>query len=83
MKLLYFAWIRQKTGIAEEQVSLPANVSDVGGLIDWLRVRDATFSAALEDVSVLRVAVNQEFATFDTKIMDSDEVALFPPMTGG
>lgn len=83
MKLLYFAWIRQKTGIGEEQVSLPANVSDVGGLIDWLRVRDATFSAALEDVSVLRVAVNQEFATFDTKIMDSDEVALFPPMTGG
>lgn len=83
MKLLYFAWIRQKTGIGEEQVSLPANVSDVGGLIDWLRVRDATFSAALEDVSVLRVAVNQEFATFDTKIVDSDEVALFPPMTGG
>ena len=83
MKLLYFAWIRQKTGIGEEQVSLPANVSDVGGLIDWLRVRDATFSEALEDVSALRVAVNQEFATFDTKIVDSDEVALFPPMTGG
>jgi len=83
MKLLYFAWIRQKTGIGEEQVSLPANVSDVGGLIDWLRVRDAAFSAALEDVSALRVAVNQEFATFDTKIMDRDEVAFFPPITGG
>jgi len=77
MKLLYFAWIRQQTGIGEEELPLPAGVSDVGGLIDWLRGRDSAFSVALEDVSALRVAVNQEFATFDTKIADRDEIALF------
>ena len=83
MRLLYFAWIRQQTGIGEEEVPLPTGISDVSGLIEWLRERDANFSTALEDISVLRVAVNQEFATFDTKITDRDEVALFPPMTGG
>ena len=83
MRLLYFAWIRQQTGIGEEEVPLPAGVSDVSGLIDWLRERDTTFFTALEDISALRVAVNQEFATFDTEITDCDEVALFPPMTGG
>ncbi|MBO42560.1 MAG: molybdopterin converting factor subunit 1 [Rhodospirillaceae bacterium] len=83
MRLLYFAWIRQQTGIGEEEVPLPTGISDVSGLIEWLRERDANFSTALEDISALRVAVNQEFATFDTKITDRDEVALFPPMTGG
>ena len=83
MRLLYFAWIRQQTGIGEEEVPLPTGISDVSGLIEWLRERDANFSSALEDISALRVAVNQEFATFDTKITDRDEVALFPPMTGG
>ena len=83
MRLLYFAWIRQQTGIGEEGVPLPTGISDVSGLIEWLRERDANFSTALEDISALRVAVNQEFATFDTKITDRDEVALFPPMTGG
>ena len=83
MRLLYFAWIRQQTGIGEEEVPLPTGISDVSGLIEWLRERDANFSTALEDISALRVAVNQEFATFDTKITDRDKVALFPPMTGG
>ena len=77
MRLLYFAWIRQQTGIGEEEVPLPTGISDVSGLIEWLRERDANFSTALEDISALRVAVNQEFATFDTKITDRDEVALF------
>ena len=83
MRLLYFAWIRQQTGIGEEEVPLPTGISDVSGLIEWLRERDANLSTALEDISALRVAVNQEFATFDTKITDRAEVALFPPMTGG
>ena len=83
MKILYFAWIRQQTGLGEEDVSVPAEVTDVGGLIEWLRGRGPKFATALQDVSALRVAVNQEFATFETKIADRDEVALFPPMTGG
>jgi len=83
MKLLYFAWIKQHTGVGEEDVSLPEKVTDVAGLIDWLRSRGPEFKAALQDVSALRVAVNQEFATFETNITNGDEVALFPPMTGG
>ncbi len=83
MKLLYFAWIRQQTGLGEEEIPLPSDVSDVGELVEWLRGRGPEFSTALQDVSALRVAVNQQFATFETKIADGDEVALFPPMTGG
>lgn len=83
MKLLYFAWIRQQTGIGEEDVALPDGVADVAGLIEWLRGRGPEFAQALEDVSAIRVAVNQQFAELDTEIADGDEVALFPPMTGG
>ena len=83
MKLLYFAGIRQKTGIGAETVTLPEEVGDVAGLIDWLRGRGPEFAAAFEDVSALRVAVNQEFADFFTAITATDEVALFPPVTGG
>jgi molybdopterin synthase sulfur carrier subunit len=83
MKLLYFAWIKQHTGVGEEDVLLPEKVTDVAGLIEWLRSRGPEFKAAPQDVSALRVAVNQEFATFETNITNGDEVALFPPMTGG
>jgi len=83
MKILYFAWLRQRTGIGEEDVTVPDEVTDVAGLIDWLKTRGDGFEEALQDVSAIRVAINQEFATLDTKIAPGDEVALFPPMTGG
>lgn len=83
MKILYFAWLRQRTGIDEEDVTVPAEVTDVAGLIDWLKTRGDGFEEALQDVSAIRVAINQEFAALDAKIAPSDEVALFPPMTGG
>ena len=83
MKILYFAWLRQSTGIGEEDVTVPAEVTDVAGLIDWLKTRGDGFEEALQDVSAIRVAINQEFAALDAKIAPSDEVALFPPMTGG
>ncbi len=83
MKILYFAWLRQSTGIGEEDVTVPAEVTDVAGLIDWLKTRGDGFEDALQDVSAIRVAINQEFAALDAKIAPSDEVALFPPMTGG
>lgn len=83
MKILYFAWLRQRTGIAEEDVEPPGNVSDVAGLIDWLRGRGPGYAEALQDVSAIRVAVNQEFAELDSAVAPGDEVALFPPMTGG
>lgn len=83
MKVLYFAWLRQRTGIGEEEVSPPDSVKDVAGLVEWLRERGPGHAEALSDLSSIRVAVNQEFATLKTAISEGDEVALFPPMTGG
>ncbi len=83
MKLLYFAWLRQKLGHGEEQVEVPAEVTTVAGLVDWLRARSAGHAAALARMDVIRVAVNQEFAALDTPVAPGDEVAFFPPVTGG
>lgn len=83
MKILYFAWLRQKTGIDSEDVELPSEISDVAGLIEWLKLRNENFADALADFDSIRVAVNQEFAEPDAPVAQGDEVAIFPPMTGG
>ncbi len=83
MKLLYFAWLKQRTGVAEETVSPPADVRTVAALVEWLRARGPGHAEALADLRTIRVAVNQEFAHFDSIIGPDDEIALFPPVTGG
>ena len=83
MKILYFAWVRQRTGIDEEEVTVPESVRDVAGLLDWLKSRGPGFEEALQDPSAIRIAVNQEFAQPESALSPDDEVALFPPMTGG
>ena len=83
MKLLYFAWLRARIGQAEEDLPLPAEVRDVAGLLIWLQHRDARYAEALRDLSVIRVAVNQEYVGPEHRVRDGDEVALFPPVTGG
>jgi molybdopterin synthase sulfur carrier subunit len=83
MKLLYFAWLRQRIGLAEETVEAPAGVTDVRGLLEWLKTRGPGFAEALGDLSVVRVAVNQEYVPPRHPVKAGDEVALFPPVTGG
>jgi sulfur-carrier protein len=83
MKLLYFAWLRAKIGTAEERVEPPADIDTVRGLVDWLRSRGPGFAEALKDIRILRVAVNQEYVGWDYPVKRGDEVALFPPVTGG
>jgi sulfur-carrier protein len=83
MRILYFAWLRAKIGLAEERVELPAEVADVAGLLCWLQGRGPAFASALQDLSVVRVAVNQEYVKPSHPIRAGDEVALFPPVTGG
>lgn len=83
MTLLYFAWLRSKIGQGTEELALPPGVGTVRELIAHLRGRGPGYAAALSDLSVIRVAVNQKFAGLDQTVTDQDEVALFPPITGG
>jgi sulfur-carrier protein len=83
VKLLYFAWLRARIGQAEEELPRPSEVRDVAELLDWLKRRGPRYAEALRDLSIVRVAVNQEYVGRDHPIRDGDEVALFPPVTGG
>jgi molybdopterin synthase sulfur carrier subunit len=83
MKLLYFAWLKTRTGVGEEEVSPPPEVTTVRELLDWIRSRGGGYAEALSDLSVIKVAINQEFARPDDPVSSGDEVALFPPVTGG
>lgn len=83
MKILYFAWIRAKIGTAAEDVEPPAEVATVGALLDWLAARGPRYADALKIRSVVKTAVNQEYVGDDHPIGPSDEIALFPPVTGG
>ena len=83
MHLIYFAWIREIIGKSEESVDPPADVTSVADLLIWLAGRGDEYAAALANAELIKVAVNQEFAGAHTKIKKGDEVALFPPITGG
>jgi len=83
MQILYFGWVRGKIGTDRETIVPPDGVTDVGELVAWLRGRGAGYAEALADPVVVRVAVNQELVDFDQPVASGDEVAFFPPMTGG
>ena len=83
MHLLYFGWVRSRIGIGGEDVTPPSEISDVRGLIAWLSARGKCYADAFADLRGVRVAVNQEMADLDAAVKHGDEVALFPPMTGG
>ena len=83
MKLLYFAWLRAKIGKGEEVIDPPAAIATVAALVEWLKTRGPGFAEALKDAKLVRVAVNREYVGFEHPIAPGDEVALFPPMTGG
>ena len=83
MNLLYFAWVRQKVGRSAETLALPAHVKTVGDLAAHLRGRGAGYAEAFADLSRIKAAVNQEHVAADAPVGDGDEVAFFPPVTGG
>lgn len=83
LTILYFASVKEKAGCSGEAVPLPAAVTDVMGLVAWLRQRGGGTAAALADLAAVRVAVDQEHARFDHPLTGDEEVAFFPPVTGG
>lgn len=83
MKLLYFAWIRERIGKPEEEIDPPADVRTVGDLLGWLRQRGDLYEHALAEPTAIRVALDQFHAQPDDAIAGVREIALFPPMTGG
>ena len=83
MKVLYFAWVRQRTGTGEETIDLPEGVVTVGDLAAHLSQRDEGYAAAFENMWVIRAAVDQEHVGLDHHLAGAREVAFFPPVTGG
>lgn len=83
LRVLYFAWLRERVGIGEETLALPDGIATVGALTEWLRLRSPGHAAAFAPGRVVRCAVNQDFAGPDAAIQPGDEVAFFPPVTGG
>lgn len=83
MKILYFAWIRERLNRGEETVDPPEGVSTVADLLDWLGERDEAARLVLADRKAVRAAVDDELVDHDASVAGAATVALFPPMTGG
>ncbi len=83
MRILYFAWLRDKTGRRQEELDVPPDVTNVAELIAWLSRLDAAHAAAFADPKQVRCAIDLEFAPLDAGIQGAGEIAFFPPVTGG
>ena len=83
MKLIYFAWVRERIGKSEEDIDLPSSVRTVGDLLGWLKSRGEGYEQALQVPQAIRVAINQEHVQHNEPVAGAREIALFPPMTGG
>jgi molybdopterin synthase sulfur carrier subunit len=83
VKLLYFAWVRERVGKPEEEIDLPAGIATVADLIAWLSRRGDEYAHAFENPKVVRAAIDRAHVKAETAIAGAREIAFFPPMTGG
>lgn len=83
LTILYFAWLRERIGSSHEEIALPDGVSTVSALLDYLAERSPRHEVAFRNRRTVRAAVNQEFADLSSPVQPGDEVAFFPPVTGG
>jgi sulfur-carrier protein len=83
LKVLYFAWVRERVGKAEEVIEPPAKVETVGELMTWLAGRGEQYAYAFENPKVIRTAIDKSHVRADARIAGAGEIAFFPPMTGG
>lgn len=82
-RLLYFAWLRDRVGRAEETLDIPAEVETVSNLLVWLATRGEHYAYAFDKPALIRCALDRKHAPHSALIRDAKEIALFPPMTGG
>ncbi|GGK36901.1 molybdopterin converting factor subunit 1 [Salinarimonas ramus] len=83
VRILYFAWVRERIGKTEEVVEPPAGVTTIADLVDWLKARGEEYAYAFENEIVIRAAMDQIHVQRDAVITGAREIAFFPPMTGG
>jgi len=83
MRILYFAWLRHRVGTASEEIDPPAEIATAGALGDWLAERSPGFKEVWTAPGIVRIAVNQTHVEPDAPVRPGDEVAFFPPVTGG
>jgi molybdopterin synthase sulfur carrier subunit len=83
MKALYFAWVRERIGKAEEEIAPPEDIKTVAELMAWLSGKGEDYAAAFAHIKTMRAALDRTHVKHDALIQDAREVAFFPPMTGG
>lgn len=83
MRLVYFAWVRERVGLAEEEVELPPGIETVADLVAWLRGRGENYDHAFADPAIVRAALDRVHVKPQTLLAGAREAAFFPPMTGG
>ena len=83
MIIKYFSWIKEHIGKSEEQIELPDHIKNVNELIIYLNEIDEKYNLIFDKKELIKIAVNKTYSSFDTNINDNDEIAFFPPVTGG
>ena len=83
MIIKYFSWIKEHIGKSEEQIELPDHIKNIYELIIYLNEIDEKYNLIFEKKDIIKIAVNKTYSSFDTSINDNDEIAFFPPVTGG
>ncbi|MGH6852977.1 MAG: molybdopterin converting factor subunit 1 [Methylocella sp.] len=83
MKALYFAWVRERIGKAEEEIAPPEDIKTVAELMSWLSGQGENYAAAFANKRTMRAALDRTHVKHDAEIADAREIAFFPPMTGG
>lgn len=83
VRLVYFAWVRERVGLPEETLDIPAGLATVADLVRWLKARGENYESAFANEAVVRAALDQVHAKPHAALGNTREIAFFPPMTGG
>ncbi|MBL6850556.1 MAG: molybdopterin converting factor subunit 1 [Candidatus Puniceispirillales bacterium] len=83
MQIKYFSWIKEHIGKSEEEINLPHNVSTIEELMFYLENLNDKYKRAFEKKDLIKIAINKSYSSIDDKINNTDEIAFFPPVTGG